>query len=66
MAKLLTVVYVNHIIGLRSAHKASDTHQCRTQSFLGHVDTCAGTGTLTKVLERAPSDRQSDKSYGSI
>ena len=37
-----------------------------TQSFLGHTSTCTGTGTLTKVLESAPSDRQTNKSYSSI
>ena len=40
--------------------------QCRTQSFFGHTGTCTGTGTLTEVLESAPSDRQTNKSYGSI
>ena len=34
--------------------------------FFGHTGTCTGTGTLTKVLESAPSDRHTDKSYGSI
>ena len=38
-------------------------NQCRTQRFFGHSGTCTGTRTLTKVLERALSDRQTDKSY---
>ena len=38
--------------------------QCRTQSFFGHTGTCTGTGTLTKVFESAPSDRQTDRQIG--
>ena len=34
--------------------------------FLGHTGTCTKTRTLTKVLESAPSDRQTDKSQSSI
>ena len=34
--------------------------------FFGHTGECTGTGTLTKVLESTPSDRQTDKKYGSI
>ena len=34
--------------------------------FFGHTGTCTGTGILAKVLENAPSDRQTDKKYGSI
>ena len=33
--------------------------------FLGIPGACAGTRTLTKVLESAPSDRQTDENYGS-
>ena len=34
--------------------------------FLGIPGTCIGTRTLTNVLESAPPDRQTDKSYGPI
>ena len=34
--------------------------------FFGHAVTCIERGTLTKVLESPLSDRQTDKSYGSI
>ena len=34
--------------------------------FFGHTGRCTGTGTLTKVLGSAPSDRQTDKSYGAV
>ena len=30
--------------------------QCRTESFFGHTGTCTGTGTLTKVLQSAPTE----------
>ena len=38
--------------------------QCRaqTQSFFGHTGTCTETGALTKVLESAPSDKQTENS----
>ena len=34
--------------------------------LLGISGTCTGTRTLMKVLESAPSDRQTNKSYCSI
>ena len=34
--------------------------------LFGHTSTCTRTGTLMKVLESTPSDRQTDKNYGSI
>ena len=36
------------------------------RDFLGIPGICIGTRTLTKVLESAPSDRQTVKSWGSI
>ena len=35
--------------------------QCCTQSFFGYTGACTGTETLMKVLESAPSDRQTDR-----
>ena len=40
--------------------------QCCNQRFFGHTGTCAEAGTLMEVLESAPSDRQTNKSFGSI
>ena len=34
--------------------------------LFGYSSTSTGTGTLTKVLESKPSDRLTNKSYGSI
>ena len=34
--------------------------------FFGLTSTCTETGTLTKALESASSDRQTNKSYGFI
>ena len=47
-------------LNLRSARLM----QHLTQSFFGHTGKCIETGTLTKVLESAPSDRPTNKSYG--
>ena len=35
------------------------------ETFLGILGSCTGTRTLTKVLESATSDKQTEKSYGS-
>ena len=40
--------------------------KCHNQSFFGHTGIYTGTETLMKVLESAVSDRQTDKSFGSI
>ena len=34
--------------------------------FFGHTGARTETGTLTKVLESTPSDRQTNKSYSSM